>query len=476
MSRSLKRTLVILGGAAALLVLVALAAPLFLDLNRYKPRVEAAASDALGMDVRIGGRLSVGVLPGFHVTAADTRILGERGVPIASAKRARFWVDLFPLLCGQLRLHRIDLTQPMLSIQRDAAGTVNVARLKKAIALLGTLDGTRVSLSDGTLRYADARSGQVIEASNLRLDVSRIRFAGGRSPTSPKDLSLRAELACGEIRTGGISVTGLRLVADAKNGLFELTPVTMRVFGGQMTGEVTADLSGPVPACELHGSLPNFRIEKFLAARSAATTVEGAMSFSTHLSMQGRTRSEMLSTATGVMSLRGRDLALAGNDLDASISRFRSSQNFSLVDVGAVFFAGPVGLAVTKGYNFATLFRGSAGNSRITNLVSDWTVERGVAKAQDVALATTRNRIALKGGLDFAHDRFADVTFAVIDSKGCATVRQEVSGTFEKPVVEKPHFLTSLAGPLLKLVRQTRAIFPAGPCEFSYSGSVAPPG
>jgi AsmA protein len=92
-----------------------------------------------------------------------------------------------------------------------------------------------------------------------------------------------------------------------------------------------------------------------------------------------------------------------------------------------------------------------------------------------VALATTKNLIALHGGLDFVNRRFADVTVAAIDAKGCARVQQVIRGSFGKPVVEKPRVLTSLAGPVLKLYRQTRGLFPAGPCEVFYSGSVAAP-
>ena len=90
-------------------------------------------------------------------------------------------------------------------------------------------------------------------------------------------------------------------------------------------------------------------------------------------------------------------------------------------------------------------------------------------------MATPKNRIALQGGLDFVHGRFADVTVAVIDAGGCAKMRQTIRGAFAEPVVEKPHILGSLAGPMIKLYGATRGMFPAGPCEVFYSGSVPPP-
>ena len=147
----------------------------------------------------------------------------------------------------------------------------------------------------------------------------------------------------------------------------------------------------------------------------------------------------------------------------------------TIVDVGAVFFAGPLGLAVTKGFNFANLFTRKGGSSRIGTFVSGWKVDRGVAQAKDVALATNKNRIALKGGLDFVNDEFDDVIVAVIDARGCATVRQKIGGPFQKPVVEKPNVLKSVAGPAVKLLKQTRALMRGRSCDVFYAGSVAPP-
>jgi AsmA protein len=191
--------------------------------------------------------------------------------------------------------------------------------------------------------------------------------------------------------------------------------------------------------------------------------------------MQGKTAHELKQTAEGEASLRGSNLTLEGRNLDREISRYKSSQNFNLVDVGAVFFAGPLGLAVTKGYNFGNLLVRRGGSSRIGTFVSGWKVERGVAQAKDVALATNKNRIALKGGLDFVNDEFADVIVAVIDARGCATMRQRIRGPFQKPVVEKPNVLKSVAGPALKLLKQTREVLRGGSCDVFYAGSVAPP-
>jgi AsmA protein len=174
-----------------------------------------------------------------------------------------------------------------------------------------------------------------------------------------------------------------------------------------------------------------------------------------------------------VASLRGDNLRLAIGDLDEKLSRYKSSQSFNLIDVGAVFFAGPLGLAVTKGYNFARIFQGAEGTTPIRTLVSEWQVEHGVAHARDVAMATRANRIALQGGLDFVSGQYDDLTLAVIDAKGCARVQQKVHGSFLNPVVEKPSALETLTGPTRTLLRQAKKLL-GGKCAVFYAGSVAP--
>jgi AsmA protein len=143
--------------------------------------------------------------------------------------------------------------------------------------------------------------------------------------------------------------------------------------------------------------------------------------------------------------------------------------------VGALFFAGPLGLVVSKGYNFASIFQEKGGRSEIRRLVSDWQVEHGVARALDVAMATSENRIALQGGLDFVNERFNEVTLAVIDANGCAIVKQQIHGAFQEPVVEKPNILVSLSGPALNLLQEGMDFLPGYECEEFYRGTVAPP-
>ncbi|WP_372521634.1 AsmA family protein [Sulfuricaulis sp.] len=470
----MKIILFAVGGFVGLLILVAVVLLFFVDINVYKPQLEAAASRALEMEVRVGGRLGIGFFPGLHVTLQDVNIR-NRGTDLASAKQASLGIDLLPLLQKEVRIGKVALKRPRISIERDSDGKFNFEKPEGAGGSLTPLDLAKVSLSDGTLLYTDKQSGEGFEAVNCDLNARRLRIAEGKSSDLLKHLSLTAKLACGEIRTKNLSVSDLKLSLAGKDGVYDLKPVTMRIVGAQGSGSIQADFSSAFPRYHVHYSLPQFRIEELFKTLSPQKVAEGSMDFSANLSMQGKTVNEMLQTAEGEISLRGENLTLKGTDLDREFARYETSQNFNLVDLGAFFFAGPFGMVVTKGYNFASIFQGSGGGSEIRILVSDWKVERGVAHSQDVAMVTKLNRVALTGRLDLVNQRFDDVTMALIDTQGCAKVRQKIRGTFQKPVVEKPGVLKSLAGPAIKLLKKGRDLFPGGECEVFYAGSVAPP-
>jgi uncharacterized protein involved in outer membrane biogenesis len=247
----------------------------------------------------------------------------------------------------------------------------------------------------------------------------------------------------------------------------------MRLFGAQGRGAIKVDLSGAVPLYHVDYSLRQFQIEKFFKTQVTQKVAEGLMDFSVKLSMRGETVKKIRQSAEGHVSLRGENLMVNGTDFDEAFARFESSQQFNLVDAGAFFFAGPVGLAVTKGYNFANLLQESTGHSKIRTLVSDWTVEHGVAQALDVAMATEKNRISLQGGLDFVNEQFDGVIIALIDTNGCAEVKQTIRGDFQTPEVGKPSVFKSLAGPAFKLLEKGKSILSDDECDVFYNGSVS---
>lgn len=473
-SNALKISLFALGGLVGALVLAALAVMLLADSDAFKSHAEAAAFAALGMNVTVEGRLRIGVIPGLQATLENVRIR-NRGTEIAFVKQAVLAINPLSLFRQKLRYDSVALNGARISIERDRDGRYNYEKLPEAEKMFHALDVREVTFADLIVAYADKESGIGFVSGGCSGELTNMRHPGGATFLSR--VSLSGKFACSEVRGKDTTVSDLTFSVKAIEGDFNFEPVTMSVFGGHGSGSMRVDRSVAEPIVQVSYSLSKFRIEEFFKGRPLGKSVNGLMDFSTTLSMRGQTRVALRQSANGEMSLSGMNLTLGGVDIDKELLKYESSQNFNLIDVSAFLFAGPIGLAATKGYEFAGLGQQSGGSTRIRTVVSEWKVEKGVAYAKDVVMATRKNRLALHGGLDFVDDKYDEVIVALIDSSGCAKVRQKIRGPFSKPVVQKNGVMASLAGPVLKLLSKARELVRGTreTCEVFYSGSVGPP-
>jgi AsmA protein len=104
-----------------------------------------------------------------------------------------------------------------------------------------------------------------------------------------------------------------------------------------------------------------------------------------------------------------------------------------------------------------------------------WTVDDGIARAEDVALRTRENRVAVHGAIDLPGRRYDGITLAVLDSRGCAELTEKISGPLAKPSVQPTSLLRSLTGPLPGLLKKAWEIVEPGECKPFYQGKVAHP-
>src|SRR5450759_4050318 len=191
--KALKIFLFALGGLAGVLLLAVLAVMLLVDVDAYKPRAEAAASDALGMNVTVEGRLHIGFIPGLHVTLENVRIR-NRGTEIAFVEEAELAIELLPLLQQQLRYSSIILNRARVSIERDRDGRYNYQKLPEAQRTFHALDLQQLSFPELIVVYADKKSGSGFEARSCNGELTNMRHPGG-APFLMR-LSLSGQFAC----------------------------------------------------------------------------------------------------------------------------------------------------------------------------------------------------------------------------------------------------------------------------------------
>jgi uncharacterized protein involved in outer membrane biogenesis len=472
-----KKALLITTGVITLVVFAGILA-LLLNIKAFKPQIEAAASTALGMDVRIKGRMGISLLPSFGLTLKDVNVQ-DRGLDVVTIEKMRIGLKLIPLARFETKITQVGLVKPVFSVVRYKKGVFN---LEKPGRMLweNLLSVKKISILQGSIVYTDETSGEKIEAGDWDLSIRNLSFSGTDSREPFKNISFTGDTRCKILKIYNFTLMNLVMRAAGEKGILDINPVSMNIFGGTGNGSIHVDVTGPSPHYSVIYTLNRVRIEELLQQyslkKNSQKTIEGPINFSADLTAMGKSEDEIKRSLSGDLSLNGENLMLYNIDIDALIMKYERSQNLNLVDVGAFFLAGPFGPVLTKSYNFMSLYEESqGGKGSIRKLVSVWKVKNGIAEARDVALASKKQRIAMKGGLNFITERFADLTVAALDKRGCAVYSEKVYGPFSKPQIEKENIFKSIAGSVLNPLEDAWEFIQGKECTIFYSGSVAHP-
>jgi uncharacterized protein involved in outer membrane biogenesis len=151
----MRRILTILAVLAVVLVLIVLILPSLINVDRYRPQIEATLQEKLGRDVKLGA-LKLHVIP--LSVSIESITIGESpqfssSRPFAVANNVAANVQLFPLLRGQPALDSLSMSRPSIELIRDANGVWNFSTLGAA--------SSDKSESSVTLKRLTIRDGQV---------------------------------------------------------------------------------------------------------------------------------------------------------------------------------------------------------------------------------------------------------------------------------------------------------------------------
>ena len=200
----MKRYLKIGGVVLAVFLVVLIVLPFLINVNSFRPKIEAAATDALGRQVKVGN-LSLSLLGG-SVTADNISIAEDPAfgtAPFVIAKSLKVGVELMPLVFSkELRVTEITLRQPQITLLKTASGKWNFSSLggnsaKKppqpsSSSTPTNLSVGKLSVTDGELSVGRANSKakpRVYE----QLNVTVTNF----SPTTESPFRMTARLPGG---------------------------------------------------------------------------------------------------------------------------------------------------------------------------------------------------------------------------------------------------------------------------------------
>jgi len=327
----------------------------------------------------------------------------------------------------------------------------------------------KIDLREADLHFINVRD--TFETASMDLLASEIYWKNDPENNLMESLNAGIQLSMERLETDYFDIDDLEYTIEIKDGVFHVSTEKSRVFNQAGAGDYTLAPFLEVPYYKILYKVEGLEVTELLSTLKADTVLSGTMNIYMDLSLEGRDREEILESLSGEVNLYGEDLLLYGIDLDEVIKKFKRSQNFNLVDLGAVMFAGPAGLALTKGGNYAAMLVTNYGDtSHVTEIISDWEFENGNILLSDVAFATEESRVAAKGWLDFQKDSL-DISFAVIDKKGCNVIGQDLYGSTKNPEKSQIKLISTLLAPVTNLLELTLGIN----CEPFYEGRVKHP-
>jgi len=287
--------------------------------------------------------------------------------------------------------------------------------------------------------------------------------------------SVNGDLGIDELNTPIMAKVPLDANFTADNDQFQVSFLALRNNRKmEDSGSLTLDISKETPLFEISYDLRDVPVESAVEIFSQEKLAKGMLDVSFQLNGSGLALEEITKNAKGSLKIKGDSITLYGIDIDKLLKKYKRSQNFNLVDIGAFVVAGPVGAVVTKGSDFVSLIGmnlNAEDTTYVSQALSNWKFQNGIIETTDVAFSTSLNRFAFDGKFDIVNDSIPGFTAYVLDKNGCSLMEQKVSGKLDNLQVGKLKIAKTLLGSVINFVN---AIV-GKKCKPVYHGTVKHP-
>ena len=235
----LKKILIVVGAIVALLIVIALVLPLFINANTFKPTLESDLSGALGRRVAIGN-ISLSIFSG-GVTVDNFSVADDpafSSAPFLTAKQLTAGVSLVPLIFSKrLEVTSFTITDPQVTLLRARSGRWNYSSLGSSSSS-GSIPAPppptayessssqasspgsspannfsvgELKLSNGTITVGDVGSPKTHKYEDVNLDASNVsytaQFPFKLTAKTPGDGTIKLDGKAGPVNQSDASLT-----------------------------------------------------------------------------------------------------------------------------------------------------------------------------------------------------------------------------------------------------------------------------
>lgn len=228
-------------GLVVFVVLSALAAPFFIDINSYRKQITTMASEQLGRDVAIKGPLKFRILPTPRLKLKDIEIAStnQSHEPLlANILALNVSVEILPLFVGKVNVKEIRLEKPEFYLESFGDKTNNWTFSFKSD------EENKKSQAD---KHKDRKGSAFnLEVQQFIIEEGLIVYQSGDSVSRFEDMNIKASLDSlqGPFEIDGdLSYIGMPLAFDARLGKWEnKIPLEMNLKAFGQNFNIAGDL------------------------------------------------------------------------------------------------------------------------------------------------------------------------------------------------------------------------------------------
>ena len=228
----MKKTLTIVGIIVAVLIVILIALPFVIDVNKFKPTIETNISDALGRKVQVGN-ISLALLSGG--VSVDNVVISDdpsfSPSPFLQAKEVKVGVALLPLIFSKkLEVSSFTVTDPQVSLLRSPSGVWNFSTMGAGGSKTKSKDASapanfsveKLKISNGTIVIGTTGGhGKTQTYQNVDLEASDLsytsQFPFKFSAKTPGDGSVKLEGKAGPVDAADAALTPLDAKIDVQH-------------------------------------------------------------------------------------------------------------------------------------------------------------------------------------------------------------------------------------------------------------------
>jgi AsmA protein len=193
MARVLKWVGIIVGVLIVLIIALLLIVPRFVDINKYKPRIESMVTESTGRPFSIGGNIDLTLFPWAGVSLSDVHLGNSKGFrekDFVSVEYFEVRVKLIPLIFKDLQVKRFVLKGSRIVLEKSKDGRGNWEDLtkpreqrkpekrpapeKSASFGIKTLMVGEFAITSGELVWIDHQKGTQQRLTQVNLALDRI--------------------------------------------------------------------------------------------------------------------------------------------------------------------------------------------------------------------------------------------------------------------------------------------------------------